>query len=191
MNKIWFTSDLHFMHKNIVKFTNRGVETNEQDHDQWLEDMWNSTVAKGDMVYHLGDLSFNKKSQETVKLLDRLNGNKVLIKGNHDHSDAFETYAIARGVSWTGHYKEIKIEGQSVVLFHFPIGSWHKQGHGSWHLHGHSHGNYQDSRGKMLDVGIDNAYNLFGKHKFFEWKDIQEYMNQQETYVSDSHRENI
>lgn len=138
--KVWFTSDLHWGHKNIVKFTNRGVDTTEANHDEWLVDLWNSQVAKGDVVYHLGDFSFHKEVSKTCNFLNRLNGVKHLIKGNHDYSDDFKILSDVKDVT-CHHYLErnFNINGkqQSIVMFHFPISSWHKQGYGSWHLHGH------------------------------------------------------
>lgn len=188
--KTWFTSDLHFFHRNIVKFTNRGAETNEDSHNEWLVDLWNSTVSRSDIVYHLGDLSFAKDVRKTLGILDRLNGNIHLIKGNHDHSDNFKKIAQHNRVT-THIYLERKFEEQESIMFHFPIGSWHKQHRGSWHLHGHSHGGYQEGKGKILDVGIDNAYNLYGKHKFFDWEMIKEYMQNREEYIADEHRSNL
>jgi calcineurin-like phosphoesterase family protein len=192
-SRVFFTSDLHFFHKNIVKFTNRGQETNEEDHNEWLINLWNSTVAKGDIVYHLGDLSFAKDASKTVDILNQLNGTIHLLKGNHDHSVNFVEYQSHKVFTHQYVEKQFKIgeNKQHIVMFHFPIGSWHKQGHGSWHLHGHSHGNYKDTKGKMLDVGIDNAYNLYGKHCFFDLEMIEDYMQKQEVYTSDSHRVNI
>lgn len=199
MSKVWFTSDLHFRHKNIVKFTNRGVHTTEDNHDEWLIQLWNATVAKGDVVYHLGDLSFARHAEDTLAILRQLNGTKHLIKGNHDYSKNFIRYSEISNVH-THDYLEKTFEFklspdhvrlQHVVMFHFPIGSYHRQSHGSWHLHGHCHGNYLDSKGKMLDVGIDSSYNLYGKHKFFDLKMISEYMHDRPIYTADSHRENL
>lgn len=56
MSKVWLTSDLHFQHRRIVEYTNRGVDTTQEDHDRWLIDLWNSQVNKNDTVYSLGDL---------------------------------------------------------------------------------------------------------------------------------------
>jgi hypothetical protein len=69
------------------------------------------------------------------------------------------------------------------------VSSWHKQGYGSWHLHGHCHGNHADSKGKMLDVGIDSAYNIYKEHKFFTEEDVAVYMQDRSVYVSDHHKE--
>jgi calcineurin-like phosphoesterase family protein len=185
---IWFTSDLHWFHRNIVTFTNRHLFTDADNHTEWLIEIWNKQVKKGETVYHLGDLSFAKDPQKTLKVLDRLNGNIVLIKGNHDHSDAFEAYSKHHKV--TCHvYLEKQFDGQKVVMFHFPIGSFHQQSRGAFHLHGHAHGNYKGTRGKMLDVGIDNAYNMYGEHRLFSFEDVKEYMQKQEVYIADGHRE--
>lgn len=194
MTTKWFTSDLHFSHKNIVKFTNRGKDTTQEEHDEWLIDVWNSQVNNGDLVYHLGDFSFATKYNNIRNIVVRLNGNIFMIKGNHDSEEMLDALADDNlfNINWS-HYKEIKLKGQDykTVLFHFPIGSWHKQTKGSIHLHGHSHGNYLDSRGKMLDVGLDSAYNIFGKHKFFSEDEVLELMRKKKIYVSDHHRENV
>ena len=86
-------------------------------------------------------------------------------------------------------YKEIKLADKSVVLFHYPISSWHKQGYGALHLHGHCHGNHADSKGKMLDVGLDSAYNLYKEHRFFTEEDVLTLMQQKEIHISDHHKE--
>lgn len=186
MINTWFTSDLHFSHKRIVEFTNRGVDTTVEHHDEWLIDLWNSQVQKGDVVYHLGDFSFAKNVEDTLAFIRKLNGVKHFLKGNHDYSDNFKRYREA-GVT-THEYLERKFDGQNVVMFHFAIASWHRQGYGSWHLHGHSHGNFGDSKGKMLDVGLDSAYNVLGKHEFFHLDTIKDIMDRKEVYVADVHR---
>jgi calcineurin-like phosphoesterase family protein len=189
----WFTSDLHFSHKNIVKFTNRGVETDPVRHDEWLTAKWNNTVQPGDLVYHLGDFSFHRSYEDLASQVQKLNGEKIFLKGNHDSRQWLRQLVKDGLIEAFYEYEEIKIQGNSVVLFHFPIASWHKQGHGSWHLHGHCHGNLKPefTSGKMLDVGIDNVYNLYGQHKFLSDEDIVRYMEFRQVQVNDSHRENI
>lgn len=189
-----FTSDLHFAHKNIVKFTNRGVETTEEQHDEWLINRINEVVRPSDTLYHLGDLSFHRSFNATRDFVHSIRCPVILLKGNHDNLDMLHRVKRDCGnVLAVKEYMEIKIAGNSVVLFHFPIASWHKQGHGSWHLHGHSHGNLKEecSQGKILDVGLDNAYNLYGKHRLFFEEDIIRYMNSREAKINDNHRENI
>lgn len=191
MNKFWFTSDLHFFHKNIVKFTDRNLVTDAENHTEWLIELWNKTVHKSDVVYHLGDFSFSKNVNDTINVINRLNGNIHLIKGNHDRTDNFKKLGTMDRVS-THQYLEksftIEDENFHVVMFHFPIASWHKQHHGSWHLHGHSHGSYLDGKGKILDVGLDNSYNLYGEHKFFDLEMIKDYMQKQQVHIAENHR---
>lgn len=184
----FFTSDLHLFHKKICEFTDRKLVTNQEQHEEWLVDLWNNQVKHKDTVYILGDVTFGKYD-ESAAVLNRMNGHKIVIKGNHDDTKMLNRF-LADGVIQEWHqYKEIKILGTTTCLFHFPIGSWFKQAHGSWHLHGHSHGAYADSRGKMLDVGIDSSYNIFEEHKLFNQEDIKFAMDLTSVYVADEHRE--
>jgi calcineurin-like phosphoesterase family protein len=184
-----FTSDLHMQHNRIVEFTNRGKDTNQENHTEWLIDVWNKNVSKGDVCYHLGDFSFAKEYSSILLFVAALNGTKILIKGNHDKQEHLDRLVKDGLIAAWYDYKEIKIGETSVCLFHFPVSSWHKQGYGSWHLHGHCHGNHADSKGKMLDVGIDSAYNIYKEHKFFTEEDVAVYMQDRSVYVSDHHKE--
>lgn len=189
--KTYFTSDLHFSHKRIVEFTNRGKETSQEDHDSWITELWNNTVENQDRVFHLGDFSFGTTYEQVAKQVQRLKGQKFFIKGNHDRSKFLDQLKEDRLIQDWYEYKEIKLSDKIAVLFHFPIASWHKQNYGIWHLHGHSHGNFSDSKGKMLDVGIDSAYNIKGKHEFFSEEDIANYMSHREVQTADHHRRMI
>lgn len=83
---IWFTSDLHFFHDRILEFHPKRKEifgsTVEKAKEAMIQ-LWNSRVNKKDTVYILGDLAFGE-IEDKRKLFQRLNGNKVLILGNHD-----------------------------------------------------------------------------------------------------------
>ena len=189
----YFTSDLHHKHKNIVKFTNRGVDTTVEDQDDWLVSKVNERVTDADLLYHIGDFSFAKTYDEIAEFCAKLNGQKIFIKGNHDKRENLNRLVKDGLIQAWYDYKEIKIGDNSVVLFHFPIASWHKQGRGSWHLHGHSHGNLKDAhaKGNILDVGIDNSYILYGEHFVFNEKDVEYHMQDNDLYIADNHRENI
>src|SRR3990167_10184368 len=86
---IWFTSDTHFNHTNIINYCNRPFvfdgTPNVQSMNQALIEHWNANVSSSDVIYHLGDFSFGTKKQAS-DILHMLNGYKVLIKGNHDRS---------------------------------------------------------------------------------------------------------
>ena len=185
----WYTSDLHFHHNNIVKLTNRDVDTTQEKHTEWLIDLWNSQVKPDDTVWHLGDFSFSNIRTEVCDLLAQLRGQKRFVKGNHDGIGVLDDQLdISLNVLQVLDYKETKTEGNTTVLFHYPIGSWNKQGRGSFHLHGHSHGSYTRGRGKILDVGLDSAYNIYGTHRFFSEQDVVEYMQDREIFTSDHHK---
>jgi len=173
MTNLFFTSDLHFGHKNILKF-NPGTRafSDTEEMDEHIIQHWNDTIRPKDTVYHLGDFSFLNNTK-TVEIMNRLQGNIVWIKGNHDNQKVFKdmkTYDI----------KQINADKQKIVLCHFPIACWNGSGRGYWHLHGHSHGSYK-TQGKILDVGWDNI----GKIVSFE--EVRAYMNEQPVITPDHH----
>jgi calcineurin-like phosphoesterase family protein len=81
--RYWFTSDCHFDHENIIKYCNRPFSSINDMNDSLIEN-WNERVDPDDMVFHIGDFAFKKPSKSIKKLLNQLNGNIILIRGNHD-----------------------------------------------------------------------------------------------------------
>ena len=182
----YFTSDLHHKHKNICAYTNRKLQVTTEEHDRWLVNIRNDTVQPNDTVYHLGDLSFATKYDLIAEFVSNLKGQKFLIKGNHDRTEFFDRLKADNLIQNWYDYKEIKIGENRVVLFHFPISAWHQQHRGSWMLHGHSHGSHFQE-GKILDVGIDSAYNLLGNHQFMCEEGITRYMKDCKIHIADHH----
>ena len=170
--KIWFTSDTHFSHDKIQSFCRyTRFQGSMEEHDTRLISKWNSRVGKGDRVYHLGDFSFGSRAY-TEELLPKLNGQIHLIYGNHDEmlrTDRFKKYFASRQ-----DYKEIRIEGIKVVMFHFPVWEWNHCHYGSFHLFGHVHHTYGTVRGKSLNVGIDNR--VEGDMLPWSWEEVKAYM---------------
>ena len=80
---IYLTSDLHFGHKNIIKLTNRPFSDVHEMNETLIKN-WNNTIKPQDTIYILGDLCFKMSLEESHKIIQRLNGKKVLIRGNHD-----------------------------------------------------------------------------------------------------------
>lgn len=133
MSKIWFTSDLHFKHRKIVEYTKRGKDTTQEQHDEWLIDLWNSQVSKHDIVYELGDFVFNCRDAKVWQsVVSKLNGRIIHVKGNHDSSDVLKK----SGHEWYD-LKRIKIGKQHIVLCHYAMRVWDMYHHGSWQLYGH------------------------------------------------------
>ena len=81
-DKIFFTSDTHFTHNNIIKFCNRPFKDVEEM-NQTLVDNWNKVVGPTDIIYHLGDFCF-AGSAEWHSIIGQLNGRIHLILGNHE-----------------------------------------------------------------------------------------------------------
>jgi calcineurin-like phosphoesterase family protein len=84
---IWFTSDTHFGHKNIIRYCNRPFKNVWEMNYQLIEN-WNARVKSGDTVYHLGDFAFLAPKQ-IKDVIDCLNGNIIMVRGNHDGPNHF------------------------------------------------------------------------------------------------------
>lgn len=155
---IWFTSDHHFGHKNIIKYTNRPFN-DVKEMDEELIKRWNERVQPDDEVYHLGDLGLGWP-KELKKLLKRLNGKIYLILGNHDSA----ALKCADRFEWIKDYHELEVEDadapggkQLMVLFHYAMRVWHNSHRGAFHLYGHSHGSLEDlTDWRSFDVGVDS-----------------------------------
>lgn len=147
---MWFTGDTHFWHDKIIWLGKGRPFDSVEAMNEALIERWNERVGKSDRVYHLGDFAFGNREQKEA-IIPRLNGQIHMIRGNHDGSlDALSSkFASYRP------YHELKVDGTRLVLFHFPIHSWHKIGQGALHLHGHSHGLLPDIGAPRMDVGVD------------------------------------
>ena len=82
---VFFTSDTHFGHKNIIRYCNRPFN-NVEEMDEYMIRVWNEEVNHDDIIFHLGDFSFYNTSK-SKEIYDRLNGHKIIIRGNHDKTD--------------------------------------------------------------------------------------------------------
>jgi calcineurin-like phosphoesterase family protein len=175
---IYFTSDTHFNHHNIIKYCHRSPGENGTERvfkdvgemNEHMVEMWNYVVQPEDTVYHLGDVFFGPK-HEAITLCNRLNGHKVLIKGNHDLKPKPEFWEEA-GFSETvtlGHRKTHKLEvgGKVYHLSHYPyvedLMEYDERTYLHHHaptsdniplLHGHVHDRWQ-TKGNMINVGVD------------------------------------
>lgn len=88
MPKTFLISDMHFGHENIIRYENRPFN-NADEMDEAMICNWNNTVGASDEVFILGDVSFHNE-EKTAGILNRLNGRKVLILGNHDRDRSAE-----------------------------------------------------------------------------------------------------
>jgi len=144
---VFFTSDFHLFHNNVLKFDNRPF-TDVNEMHVVLEGGWNEVVKPNDIVIYLGDLSFARREDKpsVEAMLNRLNGTIHFVMGNHDKFEDINKMTRFQSVQ---DYLEVRIKhvldyNEVETLFccmHYPIYSWNKSHHGSYHVHGHCHGN--------------------------------------------------
>lgn len=154
----YFTADLHLFHANVIKHANRPFKSVDEMHDK-IRENWNNYITSDDKVYILGDLTWGKPDK-TVEYLKTLNGQKHLIKGNHDKK---LSRALIDQFVFVKDYAEVRIKDDTIpeghkdiMLFHYAMKVWNKSHHGSWHVYGHSHGTLPDDINSLsIDVGVD------------------------------------
>jgi calcineurin-like phosphoesterase family protein len=136
MPSVFLVSDTHFGHAGVCHFTrNDGVTklrpwTDPDEMDEFMVKAWNDRVRPNDKVYHLGDVVINRRA---LKTLARLNGDKVLIRGNHD---------IFRDEEYREYFRELRAYHvmNGMILSHIPIHS-ESLGRFGTNIHGHLHSN--------------------------------------------------
>lgn len=145
---VWFTSDLHFGHANIIGYCARPFSSVEEM-DAALVANWNSVVRADDEVWHLGDFA-TRSAESAATYRRRLNGAIHLIWGNHDSDQ------VRRSSLWASSqpYAEITVDSTRLVLCHYAMRVWHRSHRGALHLYGHSHGMLPGDR-QSVDVGVD------------------------------------
>lgn len=139
--KIFFTSDLHFGHENVIRFDNRPFNTVEEMDEEMIK-RWNAKVGKGDIVYVLGDFIWRAATNESVSIIRRLNGQIILIKGNHDRF--LHNAAAKKALAGIKDYDDICVtleDGTTrrCILSHYFIPFYNGHRYQAIHLHGHSH----------------------------------------------------
>ena len=164
----FFTADHHFYHERIIHLSRRPFTSLEDMHNTMIAN-WNRKVKKNDLVYIIGDFCFRHSGE----ILEKLSGQKIFLPGSHDRDTMKAKYRH--------HFLRveplimIKEEGQTVVMCHWPMFTWHKSNPrlgkaSAWHLHGHHHGDLEPY-GKMWDVGVDN-----NNFEPVSWEEIKKIM---------------
>ena len=156
MGKIFFTSDNHFGHERVIQFDGRPFSSVEEMDAEMIR-RWNAKVGKGDLVYVLGDMIWKTHSDEAPTLIKSLNGQIILIKGNHDRflHNAKAKNALA-GIK---DYDDICVTLEDgtkrrCILSHYFIPMYNGHRYQAIHLHGHSHFTEE------ADIEIDIAERL-------------------------------
>lgn len=155
MPSVFLVSDTHFGHTGVCRFVrNDGVTKlrpwdTADEMDEFMVKAWNERVRPTDKVYHLGDVVINRKA---LGIMRRLNGDKVLIRGNHD---------IFKDTDYREHFRELRAYHvmNGMILSHIPIHS-ESLGRFGVNIHGHLHANrvmLPGFNGKITDI-VDVRY---------------------------------
>lgn len=161
---IWFTSDTHFWHENIIKYCNRPFKDVSEMNEELIR-RWNETVPEYGIVFHLGDFC-NGNSKAWNEVLFRLKGRIYLILGNHDMK-AFRSGYIGSRIEYVAQQMTIRVGGQSIILNHNPFLCYGGSYRDVWQLFGHVHSGPNSHTGmdhprlqylfpRQYDVGVDN-----------------------------------
>jgi len=116
---IYYTSDLHFGHSNILSFDGRPFADMVQM-EQELIRRWNDVVNSDDTVYILGDFCWGV-ANEWKRIVPQLKGIKVLIRGNHDLKADSMPAELRKMFADVKDYKEITDDSRHVIMSHYPM----------------------------------------------------------------------
>ena len=191
---IFFISDLHLGHHNVLKFDGRPFKDVQEMHVELIKN-WNSVVNDDDIVYNLGDLSFGNDELDKWFLYS-VKGKIHHVMGNHDALKSIRKLDRIEKIYEYG--TEITVEDKDsddrsgknhIIMSHYPILSWNRAHHGSWHLHGHCHGSLVKSnqdyyKRRVMDVGC----NMIG-YTPISYDEVKKYMMKRNISKVDSHHE--
>lgn len=135
---IYFTGDQHFGHANIIKHCDRPFPSVDEM-DRHLLEQWNKRVKKNDTVYILGDLFF-RNAVPCDEYLQKMNGKKHLIIGNHDKG-WMKKVDMSQYFATTAPMVEISDGARKLVLCHYPMMTWEGVAKGTYMIHAHIHNN--------------------------------------------------
>ncbi len=147
-------ADTHFGHAGIVKLCHRPFLDSAGEPDVDLMDRtmiegWNAVVRKDDTVIHCGDFAHRADTHKLWNYFERLNGKKILVRGNHDGP---ETLALP----WASQHDILcaSIDSTRVVICHYAMRTWPGVRKGTLMLYGHNHGRLPGNQ-QSMDIGVD------------------------------------
>ena len=162
-SKIFFTSDSHFFHDNIIKFCNRPFN-NVEEMNQIMVDNWNNKVPHDGLVFHLGDFAWGGYNK-FKEVREKLNGEIILIKGNHDEKNGPNSreaeLSIFKGVL---RQAKLLIENRQIYVNHVPFlcygGTYRDKNAIVYQLFGHVHisNHLKRNNGKDFERCVNNLF---------------------------------
>lgn len=197
--KIWFSSDTHYLHRNIMRFCGRNFSSIEE-HDACLLNNHNSLVSNNDEYWFLGDFAYKGQPEEAVKIFKKMNfGKCYFLFGNHDkifrqaiqkgllndYLNIGKLEIIGGDIAVNDHTlsvsKTIEINGQNIFISHYAHQTFPHAFRGAWMLFGHSHNNIILPY-RAIDVGVDAV-----QKKYFpiSIEEIADVMNEKKSVFSE------
>lgn len=186
---IWFTSDLHFGHKNVIRFCERPFEDIKEMGEKLIEN-WNQYVKENDVIFVLGDVFWFNDSHSIKKVLSQLNGIIYIIPGNHDDFTSYHRVVDNPSIILCDDIVQVFLESEDnrwckkiieLWLAHYPLMTWPHRENGAIHLFGHIHSTPEGREGvdqdlhlhpTQCDVGAD-----YWGYKPVQFEKILEKMN--------------
>lgn len=155
--RIFFSSDTHYFHTNVIKYCERPFSTVKEMNDSMINS-WNSVISDDDVAFHVGDFSLSRSasSHDVAEVISRLKGKKILIRGNHDQYD--DSFFLSAGFKAV--VESINLGG--VLLVHYPLheafarkvkdSHWGEVSHV---IHGHTHKRDTPEFDAHFNVAVD------------------------------------
>jgi calcineurin-like phosphoesterase family protein len=156
---IWFTSDLHLFHENILVWAKKRHHWKTvTEMNEGLVSMWNNVVKDEDTVYNLGDLAFKTGSQMPLinNYLSALKGKHILIKGNHDSSKKIPLF---KNIAEVHERLVVNIQGIDFLLSHYPYQNAMKESDKLERPECYVNAQYKD--GKLLPLICGHVHDFF------------------------------
>ena len=214
--KVYFISDLHHFHNPVrwavPLWKQRGYESVTEMNEDQITTI-NKIVRPNDILWHLGDITLNCNESQFEEFITRLQCQNIYcLWGNHNSptwaiyqrqiqkikeatkvheltgsAEDIEIYPLRyRNLVFFGNYQELVVDGQCMVLEHYPVHVWNNMKDGVWHLCGHSHYNLPFSKAdnldaKLLDVGWD------GQLKPYSMEDLRAIMDKKKVFDAGDH----
>ena len=177
--KVWFTSDWHLSHNNVIKYDNRPFDNIKEMNDEIIK-RFNTLVKPDDHVIFLGDMFFGSY-KELMTILDNINCKNIhYVYGNHDK--LIKKEMLGKFLTLTD-ILTVVVGKQEIVCCHYAMRVWNRCHHGSWHLYGHSHGSLpDDTNSKSFDVGV-----MCHDYYPLEFEDVSQIMSKKTFKAVDHH----
>jgi len=151
LSNTYYISDIHFGHKNVIKFDDRPYSTVEEMDSDMIR-IWNETIPENGVVFIVGDLFFRCSSQRMKEIIEQLNGQFIFIKGNHDTS-MLNCKPMLKYFDLIETRINLYTPDRLIVMDHYPMLEWDQYFRGYYHVYGHVHANKPHPEARALDLG--------------------------------------